>query len=783
MWQSLARFVLQFKWILLFLLLAATAFMGYHASKVKLSYEFSKAIPTDNPKYVDYMSFRQKFGDDGNMLVVGITTKDMFTLRFYKAYSRMLDEIKKVGGVEDILSLPGAITLEQDPETEKLQAYRIFADTVLTQGDLDSSKQTFLNLPFYKNLLYNPAADAYLMGVHVNKDTLSSPARSKTIAGILAATSNFTEATHVQTHVSGLPLIRTLVADRVQKEMKLFLLCSLGLSVLILLLFFRSFTTTLISLLVVFTGVIWTVGLIELMGYQITLLTALIPSLVVVIGIPNCIYFINKYHTNLLLKQSRDEALVNMVSKMGVVTLFCNITAAIGFAVFSFTRSAILKEFGAVAGLSIMVIFVVSFILLPAILSMLPPPGKRELKYLQSKWIQSLITQIVQAVYHKPKLIWATTALVILFSIAGILRLRTEAHIVDDLPKTDIVYKDLKYFESNFKGVMPLEIMIDTRKPKGILQSSIDIRKIADFQDSVLAKLPGVGKPLSVVDGIKFSYQAISQGQGDSTYVLPAFGNPLQDLHKSLRVLQVKKQNNEMDAKDSAMMKLVGTFVDSTEQYLRLSMSMEDVGTTKLPAILKSIDSSVKQTFDSSYRVTLTGSTITFLEGSKFIINGLKESIGWAFLLIAVCMLYLFKSFKILVCSLIPNLVPLLVTAGIMGWAGVAIKPSTVLVFSVALGIAVDITIRFLVNYRQVLPAYDGDVPAAVKATIEQTGLSIIYTSLVLTAGFVIFCASSFGGTFALGWLTSVTLLVATATNLVLLPLLLITIMPKRKIP
>ena len=191
--------------------------------------------------------------------------------------------------------------------------------------------------------------------------------------------------------------------------------------------------------------------------------------------------------------------------------------------------------------------------------------------------------------------------------------------------------------------------------------------------------------------------------------------------------------------------------------------------------MLHGIEKRASELFDTTqYNVKLTGTSITFLEGSRFIINGLKESIFWGFLLISLCMLYLFKSFKILLCSLIPNLIPLVITAGVMGWAGVPLKPSTVLVFSVALGIAIDITIRFLVNYKQELPVHNNNVKATVTATIRHTGLSIVYTSMVLVAGFIIFCFSSFGGTIALGWLTSVTLLVATLTNLVLLPVLLL---------
>ena len=773
MWSNLARFVLKNKWPLLAVLLAATVFMGYQASKVKLSYEFSKAIPSDNVHYTDYLSFKEKFGDDGNLLVIGIQTDKLFELKNFSAYTTLMDSLKATKFVEDLLSIPGAIKLSRNEFEGKMEAQKIFPDSISTQEELDEGKADFYNLPFYRNLLYNKTTNAFLMGVRVNKSVLNSPERTVVIDNILRQVKAFEKTSNIQIHVSGLPLIRTLVAEKVKQEMKLFLFGSLLLSVLILLLFFRSVSTMLLSLAVVVIGVIWAVGTIQLCGYQITLLTALIPSLVVVIGIPNCIYFLNKYHTSYTANPDKKNALVEMVSKMGVVTLFCNLTAAIGFAVFALTRSDILREFGLVAGLSIMFIFVISFILLPAVLSLLPVPKARELKYIQSDWINSLLRKTEVLVFERSKLVLAATGVVLVLAVIGMFRLKSVAHILDDLPKTDIIYQDLKFFEQNFKGVMPLEIVIDTKKPKGILQTAIDIRAIARFQDSVLAILPEVGKPLSVVDGIKFTYQAISQGVGDSTYTLPAFGNPLADLHKSLRKLQIKKENGEMDKSDSAMLKLVGSFVDSSEQYLRVSMSMGDVGTQRLPVLLDTIQDQADQIFDSSYHVTLTGSSITFLEGSKYIVNGLKESIFWAFLLIAVCMIYLFRNLKIVFCSLLPNIVPLVITAGIMGWAGVAIKPSTVLVFSVALGIAVDITIRFLVNYKQVLEAGATTTEEAIRKTIRQTGLSIIYTSLVLMAGFIIFCASSFGGTFALGWLTSVTLLTGTATNLLLLPVLL----------
>lgn len=766
MWKSLAQFVIKNRIILLAALVLSTAVMGFFASKIKLSYEFSKAIPTDNQRYKDYVAFKKVFGDDGNMLVVGIQHKDLFQLESFQAYQQLNSNLKKVPFVEDILSVPSAVALQKDSAGERLNAVRIFADTITTQQSLDSMAALFYNLPFYRSLLYNPQENAYLMGVRINKDILNSKERTAVINDITKEVNAFSSSSGIATHLSGLPLIRTVVADRIQAEMKLFLLGSLAFSVLILLLFFRSVSTTLLSLLVVITGVIWTVGITYLCGYNITLLTALIPSLVVVIGIPNCIYFINKYHTSYIKSGNKEAALVDMVSKMGVVTLFCNIAAAIGFAVFALTKSAILKEFGVVAGLSIMVIFVISFILLPSVLSLLPPPGKGQLKYLHSKWILSLLNKIEQWAFHHKKAVLIVTAVVVAISIGGMLQLKTIGKIVDDLPKDDLIYKDLKFFEKNFKGVMPLEIVVDTKKKRGL--SGLRALKVYNKVDSLamfIAAQPQMNRPLSVAEGLKFAKQGFYESDS-ANYLLPNdFDGAF--VGEYLRPAKDGQAQNNFT-------KMLRSFVDSNNQSARISVSMADVGTQELPIILDKIETRANQLFDSSYKVTLTGTSITFLEGSRFIINGLKESIFWAFLLIALCMLYLFRSFRILICSLIPNLVPLIVTAGLMGWAGVPLKPSTVLVFSVALGIAVDITIRFLVNYKQVLPQHNHEVAASVRSTIHQTGLSIIYTSLVLIAGFIIFCASSFGGTFALGWLTSVTLLVATITNLVLLPVLLL---------
>lgn len=769
MWQRLARFVLKNRIPLLIILFAATAVMAFFASKVKLSYEFSKAIPVDNPKYQDYLSFKSQFGDDGNVLVIGIQTKDFFKIDNFQAFSKLNDELKTVPYIEDVLSVSNAVSLAKDTASKKLIAISIFPKDLRTQAQIDSSIKILDSLPFYRSLLYNPATNAYLLVVRINKDILNSKGRTKVINDIIDRTNEYTATTKIPTHISGLPLIRTQVADRIAREMKWFIIGSLALSALILLLMFRSVRTTLLSLLVVITGVVWSVGIMYLFGYKITLLTALIPPLVVVIGIPNCIYFLNKYHSTYKKSEDKQQSLIDMVSKMGIVTLFCNLTAAIGFAVFALTQSAILKEFGAVAGLSIMLIFVISFILLPGILSFMKVPGKNQLKYLDVRFFTNLLLRIERWVFNHKKTVYALTSVLVVLSILGISKLKTEGFIVDDLPKTDKIYIDLKFFENNFKGVMPLEIVIDTKKRHGLTGARVlPVLVKMDSLSSYIKSQKEMSRPLSIAEGIKFVKQGFYSGN-PSNYALPNSFD-IAFIGDYLRPQEDSNDKNNLS-------KVLSSFIDTAKERTRMSINIADVGTKRLPVILSNLEEQTNRLFDSSkYKVTFTGSTVTFLEGSAYIIHGLKESLLWAFLFISLCMLYLFRSLRILVCSLIPNIIPLIVTAGIMGWAGVRLKPSTVLIFSVALGIAIDVTIRFLVNYKQELPSNNYNIKLTVSETIKHTGLSILYTSLVLIAGFVIFCFSGFGGTQSLGWLTSVTLFTATLTNLILLPVLLLSL-------
>jgi predicted RND superfamily exporter protein len=762
MWKLLAQFILRFRAPILFVLLILTVIMGLFASRAKMKYDMGSAIPIDNPKYIEHLNFKKMFGEDGTMMVVGFNQQDVFEPTFFNEFKAWQQEIKKIDGVDNMLCIPTAINVrkQETDSTSKLVAEPIFSDT----KNLDSSIKEFLNLPFYKNLLYNPETHSYLTAIYLNKIKVKTADRMRIIEDIETATEKFSKKTNTDIHYSGLPFIRTKFSLSVQYEMKLILIASLLLTALILFLFFRSFSTVLFSVLVVFAGVLWAVGLLYLMDYRISILTALIAPLIVVIGIPNCIYFLNKYHTQFALLNNKKDALISMVERMGIVTLFTNLTAAIGFGVFYFTKSQLLKEFGLIAGVSILVVFFISLFSIPAIFSYLKAPETKHTKYLENKFLSAVLLKFDYWVLNHKKYVTVFWTCMVLVSLLGIMKLKTLGFIVDDLPKQNKIYTDLNYFEKNFHGVMPLEIVVDTKKKNGA--TTLPTLQKLDLLSASLGDYKQIAKPLSMVEAIKFARQAYYDGDSSSYGVPNSF-----DVAFLLPYLRMKSDS----AKSSQFSQLISSFVDSSKRYARISVGIEDVGSEKLPIILNDIQQKANAIFDTTrYKVTFTGTSIVFLEGSHFIINSLRDSLLLALLMIVFCMIFLFRSWRIVIISLITNMIPLAITAGVMGFFNINLKPSTVLVFSIALGIAIDVTIRFLVNYKQDLPKYNYDIPATIKATIQETGISIIYTSFILSAGFIVFLVSQFDGTKALGYLTALTLFMAMITNLTILPALLV---------
>lgn len=760
MWKRLAHFIIRFRWLLILLIAGMTAFMGYNAQYLEMTYDFSQVVPDDDPEMVYFQQFKKTFGEDGNVVAIGLEDASIRDIENFRRFQMMIQALNDIEGVTGIVSLSNARRFIKNSSKKKFEIYPLFPDELRDQKELDSLWRHATQMEMYRGQLFNPRTNALLVILTLDKEIIHTSNRDNLIQDIKDTGEAFAEVTGIDLHYAGIPYVRSEVANTVKQEFVFFLQISLAVCAIILALFFRSFTAVFVPMVIIGTVVVWTMGTIVLLGYKMTLLTALLPPIIVVIGIPNSIYLINKYHQEYNRHGKKFLALERIIEKIGIVTLITNFTTAIGFVVLAFTNITILQEFGIVAGINIAATFVVSIILIPSIFSLLPGPGQRHLKHLQF-WFLKTFLDICDILVHKYRhAVYIFTIFVAVVSIFGLSQIKAISFMVDDLPQNSQIIKDLDFFESRFSGIMPLEIVVDTGKKKGSQQ--VKILKKVEKLENFLVGIPAISPPVSLVQFSKALNYAYYK-ENPSFYELPSN----RDAPFLRRYLKNTGEGDE----------LLESFSDSTGQQMRISLRVADIGSNRLEHLVDHvIQPKIEEIFlDSDLKANITGTTLLFIKGNSYLINNLLQTMAIAFFLIACIMAVLFQSFRMILISVIPNFIPLIITAGIMGYFGIPLKPSTALIFSIAFGISVDDSIHFLAKYRQELLTHDNFISRAVTISLRETGASMVYTSIVLFAGFIIFAFSDFGGTVALGTLTSITLLNALLINLIFLPTLLLT--------
>lgn len=774
MWIKLAHTIIRYRlWLMIFLAII-TAFMAYKAQELEVSYDYIEAVPSSDPDMVYYDQFKEQFGEDANLLAIGIRDSALYQLDNFQKFKYFSDEVAKLPGIKYVLSLPGMQKLVKNTESKQFELHPVFSQIPDDQATLDTLLQQANDLKFYSGQLINQENGATFLLIAIEKSTLNSDKRQQLIPDIQQLGESFSDITGIELHYAGIPFVRTIMNAKVQSELRIFLILSVIVTACILLLFFRSWDAVVFPLIIIGIMVVWSMGTLALFNYDITVLSGLLPPIIVVIGIPNSVYLLNKYHQEYSKHGDKLKALSNIIEKIGLATLITNVTTAIGFLVLVFTDIAILEEFGLVAGLNILATFFVSIILIPAVFSYLPPPNSRQLKHLRFKRIDKALNLLDLLVHrHKYRVMVGAIAVVFVFAF-GMLKIEAVSFLVDDVPNDSELKRDLAFFEENFTGIMPLEIVIDTQQKRAITRVPT-LQKVDNFQQ-YLAEQPSISEPISIVGFIKAARQAFYNNS-------PAFYSLPDNRDKAFvfRYLQNSQAaglvSNEQTNEDNeaAQLDLLSNFSDSTGQQIRISLKIADIGSNEIKTLInKKIRPKAEEIFDGEdTEINITGASLLFTKGNEFLIDNLLVSLLLAFCLIAFIMAMLFGSFRMILISLVPNLIPLIVTAGIMGFVGIPLKPSTAIIFSIVFGISVDDSIHFLAKYRQELKLHKAFVPLAISKSLRETGTSMIYTSIILFFGFIIFAGSSFGGTMYLGILTSLTLLIAMFTNLTVLPALL----------
>ena len=768
MWRNLALFVIKNRRLLVGLLAAITVFMAWEARKVEMTYDFAQVVAPDDPDMVYFQQFKRQFGEDGNVLVLGMQDSSVYELGNFNELRLLTDSLSTVEGVNGILGVTRLPRLEKDTAARAFRAVPIFQTPPRTQAELDSLMRVVNEQEFYKGQLISPTTGATLVALTLDPKYLNSNRRGAVMQNILGRAERFQQKTNIRMHYAGLPYVRATMTTKVASEMKLFVGLTILMMALTLLMFFRTWSAVVFPLLIVLIVVTWCIGSMVLLGFKINLLTGLIPSIIIVIGIPNCTYLLSRYHYDYRKSGNQVLAMARVVRKIGLVTLMNNTTTAIGFVVFCFTNIAILYQFGLVATINIFVAFLVSFILMPIIFTILPPPTPKQLEHLEAKPLTKLLEFFDYLVLERRRTVYLTTLALAILAGFGVSKVQSVSYMVDDLPKDSTVNSDLKFFEQHFNGVMPLELVVDTGKAKGLLKIK-NLERI-DRLENYLRTQPVLTSPVSVVTFLKASTQAFYNGS-------PAFYRLPDNSEKNYIFSYLARSQSREGSEGALTSKLLRSFTDSTMREARISLKIADIGSQNLDTLLiNQIRPEINKIFNGTgMKVKLTGTTIIFTKGNEFLIGTLKSSLLHAFLLVGLVVLVLFRSIRAVFFALLPNFFTLLLTGGIMGYFGIPLKPSTALIFSIALGIDGDNSIHLLAKFRQEMAINGRRVKAAISTTLSEAGTSMIYTSIVLFLGFSVFAFSEFGGTKALGLLMSASLLITNFSNLILLPCLLVT--------
>ena len=761
-WGTVANLILRNRFLIIGAIVLVTLFLSSQWQYMRFTFTEANLLPSTHPENIQYDSFVETFGEEGNLIVIALKEEQFFEPKIFEKWIALNRKINSFQEVDFTLSTNNVQELVKDEKLKSFVLKSVFDIEDYELSDIEKFKQKLLlELPFYKNILYDSDGQTIQSAIYLDKNIVNTIQRKDFIfKTFIPLINTFEKDTGLDVKISGMPYIRTLNAQNIVDEIGVFVLSAMLLTSLIFFLFFRSFRATFISMFVVMIGVMWAFGILGLLRYEITILTALIPPLIIVIGVPNCIFLINKYQQEVAKHGNMVKSLQRVIMKIGNATLMTNLTTASGFATFILTDSKVLKEFGIVASINIIAIFLLSLLIIPIAYSFMSQPSKKHLKHLNSLYLKRFVKWMEDRVKHNRINVYIISIFSLVMGIIGIYQINISGSIIEDMPKKSEFFKDILFFDAEFNGIVPIEIIVDSRRKGGATRLST-LKRI-DKLEQYIEDIPELSTPISSVSGFKFIKQAYYNGN-PNYYKLPT------SQENSFIASYLK---NVEDSKG-----LMQNYVDSTAQFNRVTTFMKDIPTDRIEEIEDDLLKEIDRIFPPErYHVKLTGKTLLYLKGTHYLIRNLIISLSLAILLIAVFMAYMFRSFKMIVISLIPNLLPLIITAGVMGFSGIPLKPSTILVFSIAFGISVDDTIHFLAKYRQELIANKWKIKTSVYIALRETAVSMFYTSIVLFFGFAVFMSSNFGGTVALGGLVSVTLLFAMLANLILLPSLLISL-------
>jgi hydrophobe/amphiphile efflux-3 (HAE3) family protein len=720
------KFLLNFSRPALVLVAISAAVFAVFAARVPFDFSMEALFEADAPEAQDFLRFERLFGSDDNFVYLAFRAPDVLHPRTLRYVRELEAGLRRIPGVRRVFSPADA-----------------YVASVLTLRPRDA----VLENPLLRGVLVSPDADAMAVVVEIAPELKRDAERAPVLAAIRREAERAERQMGTRIHIAGLPVVEEEYVRLIRRDLITFIPIAIAVFLLLLALYFRSFLGTFLPLVSCAVAIVWTLGLMTLLGLRIGVLTSIVPTLVLVIGISDAIHVLSRYQEDVRSAATKRDALATTVLIMTGVCFLTTFTSAIGFASLGLTSLPLVREFGLVTAGGLMLAYLAVMQVTTSVLDNAPPLRARVLDAFAQGWSDRIADAVAGLNHRYPAWIVAAMVLIAAASVAGMMRIHTRASWLQDIRADSPVRRAHEFMDENLGGVFSIDFLV-----RGDLRDPDVLRGIAQMEE-FMRGLEGVG----VIGPVEFLAAA---GARD----LPRSREEVERIVSGVRSMPAARP-------------WLRAIVDEDLRHTRVTLRRPDLDSVELQRIVDA----VLEWYAAAprpFELIPTGKSYMAKRSLDRVMRDMLSSAGLAAACIFVTMALMFRSVLAGLLSMVPNLSPLVVTAGLMGWTGIPLNFSTATVFSISLGLAVDNTIHYLSRYRIEI-ARDGDHVAAMYRTMRGVARPMIFSSLLLILGFGAILTSNFRFTVQFGILGGATVLSALLADLFMTPLLMLLFRPR----
>jgi len=743
-------------YITLAFVIGFTVLCAFQIKNIQFNYDFEAFFPNEDNELEVYQTHRNRFEWDNEFVLIGIENKaGIFKKDFLQKVESFSNDLKTIRYADRIISPTNIKNISLSGLAPVQKRLIHIEDESLYKED----STNIYNTPELIGSFF--PTDAKSLSIFIKTDEGLSKVKCDSLARNIE--NAFNKYHFDEVHFVGRIVAQDVYLKNLQNEFVYFLAISFGLVMFFLWLSFRSIYGVLVPMTIVIISIFWTLGIMAMLGQSLDIMTVMLPTMIFIAGMSDVVHFFSKYFEELSKGTERLKIYPLILKEVGFPTFLTLITTVVGFLSLLFSSIKPIKDFGIYTSIGIVIAFVLSYTLLPALLYLFTPKRLVAIHSHDNK-TYNIMRNVLFWILRHQKTIFVTSCLLVALSIIGIYNIKVNNILLEDLSDRVKIKQDFYFFEKHYSGVRPLELAVEI-KNKNKTVWDYDIMKQLNSVDEFLKKEYQAGfmySPAMLTKTINKALNDESSGEG-------VFPNQ-EDYEPIKKQLMSNKKNKD-----------IKRIITIDGHYARINGKIADVGSIVINERNRKFQEFLKHNINQQdIEIKITGAAHLIDRNNEYMVNNMIQGFLFSIVVIAILTYFLHRSWKMVIVFILPNFIPLLIIAGIMGFAGIELKAATSLVFSIAFGVATDDTIHFISRLKIEL-GYGKSLLYAFKRTYFETGKPILLTTFILMGGFVSLMISDFQSTFYFGFLICITIIIAVIADIFLLPVLLFWILGKKK--